>query len=315
MTMPLPVSPTPYVTPSTLIAAPTGISWTSIPPGRDVTPAQRYAEQLNMCQRATAQIDQYCNQVIRATSDTELYHGPGDYRVNVEQSTWNTRIILQRWPVISISQVRVSASSMWPRQWQTLPDGWYEPENPTTGLYGSAIPTASGEGGQAILIGPGYISWALGRRGYAIQVSYQNGWPHCGLTTSASAGDTVITVDDTTGWMTPQAVTGDVGATGTIVDGGQQEIIQVTAASTTMGPGQLTLANPLGFSHEAGLAVTTIPASIQWAAILFCAAQALARGATTTTVHSIEGGAQHGAGSEELISEAELLMHPYRRTI
>src|ERR1700679_1558947 len=112
MTMPLPVSPTPYVTPSTLIAAPTGISWTSIPPGRDVTPAQRYAEQLNMCQRATAQVDQYCNQVIRATTDTELYHGPGDYRVNVQQSTWNTRIILQRWPVINISAVKVSASSV-----------------------------------------------------------------------------------------------------------------------------------------------------------------------------------------------------------
>jgi len=313
--MPLPVSPTPYITPSTLISAPTGIAWSTIPPGRDVTPAMHYAEQLNICQRATAQADQYCNQVLRATTDTELYHGPGEFRFNIQQSTWNTRIILQRWPVINISQVKVSASSVWPRQWITLPANWYEPENPTTGLYGSVIPTASGEGGQAILIGPGYIDWSLGRSGYAVQVAYQNGWPHCGLTAAANAGDMTIAVDDTTGWTTAQALTGAVGATGVIYDGGQQEIIQVTASSTTSGPGTLTLASGLQFAHEVGIAVSTLPASVQWATILFGAAMALARGATSTTVHDITGGAQHAGGAIELVSQGELLLHPYRRTI
>jgi hypothetical protein len=315
MTMPLPVSPTPYVTPAILTAAPTGISWSTIPPGRDTTAAMKYAEQLNICQRATAQADQYCNQILRATTDTELYHGPGEFRTNIQQNTWNTRIILQRWPVIGISQVKVSASSVWPRQWTTLPTGWYEPENPTSGLYGSVIPTSSGEGGQAILIGPGYIDWALGRSGYAIQVTYQNGWPHCGMTAAALAGATTIYVDDTTGWTSTQAETGDVGATGTIYDGGQQEIVQVTGASTTSGPGTLTLAAGLQFAHETGTAVSTLPASVQWATILFGAAMALSRGATSTVIHSIEGGAQHAMGAEDLISQAELLLHPYRRTI
>ena len=55
MTMPAygPVSP--YVTPQMLISAPTGISWNTIPPGANVSPIQRLAEQANICGRATSE--------------------------------------------------------------------------------------------------------------------------------------------------------------------------------------------------------------------------------------------------------------------
>ena len=50
--------------------------------------------------------------------------------------------------------------------------------------------------------------------------------------------------------------------------------------------------------------------------ILFSAAEALTRGATSTTVHAIPGGgASAGKGPEDLIGEGELLLHPLRRTI
>ena len=39
-------------------------------------------EMWNMCGRATARVDGYVNQVLRATVDTELLYGP-DYRVTV----------------------------------------------------------------------------------------------------------------------------------------------------------------------------------------------------------------------------------------
>jgi hypothetical protein len=315
VTTPLPVGPlTPYVTPATLVSAPTGIAWSTIPPGKDVTPAQHLAEQANICARATAQADEYCNQVLRATSDTEVYHGP-DYRVTVQQ-TGNVRIILQRWPVLAVTKVEVSPAATWPRQWVTLPAGWAEPETPPAGLYGSTAPSAAGSGGQSILIGPGYVDWSQGRQGYTIRVTYVNGWPHAGLVSPASPGATSLQVDDCTGWAVQNTATGVSGATGVVKDGGSQEVIQVAAASAAAGPGTLTLASPLQFPHPAGVVVTALPASVEWAVILMGAAQALARGATTTTVQALKpAAASSGKHAEDLLTEAELLLGPYRRTI
>jgi hypothetical protein len=319
MTIPLPYGPvSPYVTPSMLVAAPTGISWNTIPPGRDVSPAQKLAEQANICARATSQADGYVNQVLRATTDTEIYHGPGDFRVNVQQFTGNTRVILQRWPVLAINSVKVAPNAIFPRQWTTLPTGFYEPENPPSGIFGAVNPTGSGDGGQAIIIAPGYVNWCLGRQGYVIQVQYINGWPHAGLTQSAVAGVTSLPVDDCTGWGLAQAETGLTGITAAILDGGQQEVIQVTSASTTSGPGTLTLASPTLYAHDAnqGIIISTLPRSIQWAVILMCTAQALTRGATSTTIQNVPGSEQSASRrAEDLVSEAEILLHPYRRTV
>ena len=50
MTTPMPLSNAPYISPETLITAPTGIDlgWTSIPPDDDATPAQNAAEMWNI---------------------------------------------------------------------------------------------------------------------------------------------------------------------------------------------------------------------------------------------------------------------------
>ena len=70
------------------------------------------------------------------------------------------------------------------------------------------------------------------------------------------------------------------------------------------------------FGHKAGTMVTTLPQSVIQATILFSAAQALVRGATSTTIHAIPGtGASGGKGAEDLITQGELLLHPLRRTI
>jgi len=169
-------------------------------------------------------------------------------------------------------------------------------------------------GGQAVIVAPGYITWCYGRNGWAIQVSYINGWPHAGIIVKANAGDTTLTVDDTTGWgiTSYYSVTG---ATGTVKDTGQQEVIHVTATSAAAGPGTLTLANPLAYEHAVGTVVTTLPSSVEQACIFFATAEALTRGATSTTIHDIGGHAQSGGSGAELISEGELLLKPYRRTI
>lgn len=80
MTTPLPLGLAPYLSPLTLATAPTGIGWDTITGNEDATPAEIQNEMWNMCARATSRTDEYCNQVLRATTDVELCHGP-DYRV------------------------------------------------------------------------------------------------------------------------------------------------------------------------------------------------------------------------------------------
>jgi hypothetical protein len=226
------------------------------------------------------------------------------------------RVILQRWPVLTITQIQISPN-VFPRQYTTLPNNMYDVEYPVIGLYGTNAPSAAGEGGQSIIISSGYADWSLGRWGFVFRVQYINGWPHTSLTAPATNGATTIFVDDCTGWG-PFAASG-VGATGTIYDSGQQEVISVTGASVVAGPGTLTLASGLQYTHSGGTLLTTLPYSVVWAVILLGTSQALTRGATSTTVHAVPGGPGTAGGGprgpEDLTGEAELLLHPYRRVI
>lgn len=326
MTTPMPLITAPYISPTTLLTAPTGIDWGSIPVGDDVTPAQNEAEWWNMCARATAKVDGYCNQVLRATTDIEVLHGP-DYRVTTGPGAggssptpywgnagFNTRAILARFPILEVTQVQVSPNTF-PRNWQTLPAGWAEPEYPPFGIYNSVAPASDAYGGQAIIIGQGYINQRLGRNGFILMISYINGWPHAEITSQVLAGASAVSISDCTGWGIT-SYQGTVGATGIIKDSGQQETIHATTTSVTSGPGTLNLSAPLVYPHAPGTIITSMPASIEQACILFCTAEALTRGATTTTIHDIGGHSQNTGGDVVgLTTEAELLCHPYRRTI
>lgn len=281
-----------------------------------------------MCARATARADEYCNQVLRATLDYEVCRGP-DFRTTVGpggggqyitpywgRAEFNTRLILERWPVLQVNSVLVCPSNLWPRQWQTVPTGYYEPSQPPIGIYGSVAPSNAVSGGQSILLAPGWVDWTYGRNGYIIQVSYVNGWPHCGITQAATAGSISLVVDDTTGWATTNYFGTATGATGTIKDSGQQEVISATAATSVTGPGTISLASPLQYPHETGTILTTLPSSVEEACIWFAAAEALTRGSTTTTIHDIGGHAQSTGGDiDDLERRAKLCLRPFMRTI
>lgn len=273
--------------------------------------------------RATAMADAYTNQVLRATVDTEQDSGP-DKWVTVQAATGNARVMLQRWPVLAIQSVQVAPTGVFPRQYTTVTPGFYDIERPILGIAGTTSPAPDGQGGQAILIAPGYVDWSYGRNGFTIRTTYINGWPHTSLTAGAAAGSQTITVDDCTGWATSLNIVGGgtevAPVTGTttavIYDSGQQEVIQVTAASANAGAGTLTLQSGLAFAHNPGTMVSTLPASVIWAVILFGASMALTRGATATVVHEISGTGSAGTREpSDLIGEAELLLNPYRRTI
>lgn len=328
MTTPLPLGLAPYISPTILQQAPTGIDWTNITPWDDATVAQNQAEIWNMCARATSKVDNYCNQTLRATLDTELLHGP-DFRVTSGPGAggssptpywgsagFNSRIVLARWPVLEITKVQVCPNNLFPRQWTDVPAGYYEPENPPIGIYGSIAPGGTAQGGQAIIVAPGYINWSLGRNGYAIMITYINGWPHTEVSEFTDKGSMTLPVNDTSGWAITNYYGTYTGATGTIKDAGQQEPVHCSSANTTIGPGILTLDEPLTYPHAAGTLVTTLPAAIEQACILFATAEALVRGATSTTIHDIGGHSQNTGGDVTgLNTEAELLCHPFRRTV
>ena len=81
-------------------------------------------------------------------------------------------------------------------------------------------------------------------------------------------------------------------------------------------PSSSTLSSALNYTHQAGTLVTTIPAAVEQACIYFATAEALTRGATSTTIHAVGGAAQSSdSGARALIEEGELLCHAYRRTI
>jgi hypothetical protein len=309
---------TPYVTPAILIQSPTGISWNTIPSGSQVTAQQKTAEQYNIAQRASSQADSYCNQILRATLNTEYVYGP-DYYATVQQATGNMRVILSRWPVTGINAISVSPNCF-PRSWTSLTSGYWDVETPVLGVYGSSAPTGSGQGGQSVIFSPlAGGGWWLGRNGYVFQIQYTSGWPHCGLTAAVTSGVASLPVDDCTGWALSSESGTTTGATGTIYDpGGQQETFQVISASATAGPGNLTLSAGITYNHDQYTMCSTMPPSIQWAATLFSAAIALTRGATATSIHTIPGGGSGTPafkGPESLVEEGELLLHGYRRVL
>lgn len=213
--------------------------------------------------------------------------------------------------------MQIAPNNVFPRRWTSIPAGQWDIEVPAIGLYGSSAPSAAADGGQAIILPPGWINWANGRNGWLVRVQYINGWPHTSLTSDATAGAAVLQVDDCTGW----AITnewGQTGAAGLMYDSGFQETGQVLAASVAAGPGTLALSSPLVYDHDAGTMFTTLPQSVIDAMILYSAAEALQRGATSTTIHAIPGGSG-GGGSlgtiTEYIKAGNALIHPFRRTL
>jgi hypothetical protein len=301
----------PYITPEMLINAPTGIAWQTIP-DRLSTPAEQLAEQLNICVRASGMANKAANQTLRATVDVEPFVGPGEFRCQI-QPNGVTRLLTSRSPVLSVVGARISSATTFPRNWQTIPVNQLEPEKPLLGIYNTSAPSAAGSGGAAILLAPGWVTWANGRMGSRIETTYINGWPHGSLIASSIAGASTLHVDDITGWA---------GAAGTIYDGADQEFATCTTVTPDLpgaisGPGVLHLATPLAFPHQPGTLVTCMPSAVQQACIYYATAQALTRGATATAVQSLGGGATGGGAQsvKELIDLGDTLMHSFIRVI
>lgn len=305
---------TPYISPEMLISAATGISWSSIGGARNPTLEQQYAEQLNICRRASSLVAGFLNQPVHATIDTEQLTGPGDFRFQLQNNTGRAWLQLSRSPILQVLGGQWCAAGAFPPTWTSIAANQFRIQYPIIGVYGTTSPGGSGDGGSVVLMAPGIVTWMFGRNAYDVQVTYINGWPHTSLTATAAAGATTIQVDDCTGWAPPAGTTS--GATAIVYDGGQQEVVTCTAASAASGPGTLTLHAPLSYAHGYGTMVSTIPGSIQQATILYAVSQALVRGATATTVQAVPGSSVGpGASPKQFREAAEEILKTYKRTV
>lgn len=301
---------TPYITPTILKNAPTGISWETIP-DFDSDPDAQLAEQTNICWRATHWIDAYCNQPLRATVDVEEFLGP-NWRFTTANNGL-TRVLTSRWPVTEVLGAQYTSSLTAGPTWTQIPVNALYVENALTISSGISIESAAGP--SAIMITPGYVSWWGGRQAFRLQLTYTNGWAHAGIVQPAAIGDTTVTVDDCTGM-----VNGSVGRGMWIYDGAETEYVQIASTSVSSGPGVATLTSPLMYSHngnsQSQIIISSLPEDVQQAAILHATYQALARGSTATTVQNMPGSVvNQGASISVVMGDVKDILKPYRRVI
>jgi hypothetical protein len=327
---------TPYITPQLLLSAPTGIAWRSIPGGANNTPspAQNYAELMNICWRATSMVESYCGQQCRAIVHTEQMLAP-DYWCTLPQgSNFPARVYTRRWPVLKVIGGQVSTSTSFPPVWTQVPatsfDIDYFVHGETTTV--SQAPDV-GLSANPILIAPGVVNWTNGRRGQRINVSYEAGWPMCGITQTANAGATSISVDDVTGFDVPGDPTFLFAQ---IYDDDQSELVQISSATATTpvttsagftvnaGPGTLTLktGTSLQFTHNRmnqnspnnPTLITTMPEAVIWASVMFACSVAVTRGATASSIQALPGTVGRGGATvgNWYVQRAQELLGPYR---
>lgn len=101
------------------------------------------------------------------------------------------------------------------------------------------------------------------------------------LTIGYPPGVTALELDDVTAW--------GLGIRGTIHDGTFSESVSAIAASTTAGPGTITLAAPTVNPHLPAVTISAMPATIRWATMLGVKIQALERGAVAVTAQGTPG--------------------------
>lgn len=292
-----------------MVNAPTDISFETIP-DPEATDAEKLAEQTNICLRASATADAYCNQTLRATINTEDVEGP-NFRMTIKPNGV-ARVMPSEWPVLGITKIQYSYAASFPRSFTTLPTNQYDISQRLSGASGIGPAMGQGVGPSEIEIAPGYVSWDAGRDGYLVRLTYTSGWPHAGITTNASAHATSIVVDDCTGFAV-----GGLATVATIYDGSATETVSVTAASTTYGPGTLTLSTGLTSAHAAGVPCSCLPGNVQWAVMLFACSEAVTRGSDAISVQAMPGSVESSGNkaAEEFSTDAEILLQPFRRIL
>lgn len=300
-----------YITVAQLYNAPLGIDLKSVvspqaaKPGSQVLGQQLYEELAQIVLRACAMIDNYCQQVLRATTDVEEKWTGASSHAGIDQNGY-LWVKPNYWPVRSVSVFQYGYPAIGGTSW--------------------TVPTLSDILIQSNLLI--YPSW-LDRRNtppVRVQYTYTNGWPTTLLTASMLAAATAMPVSDATGILASAVLT--------IHDAGNTEDVTVAsswvattgAASVTLAVGTtfahtITARPTTGVSQPYDILVSALPAEVQQAALLICKELVESRGATSLVMGRIggigRGGEPKGASAEteKMPVEAQYLLETYRRVV
>ncbi|NBU93460.1 MAG: hypothetical protein EBS18_02710 [Actinobacteria bacterium] len=281
---------TPYLTIAEYKNAPTAIDYDNLVVGGNANAQD--AELTNAITRASSWVDQYCNQVIGATIDTEQQRkrisSDGTIRFNPKYA-----------PIVGLTSFSYGSD---PTTLITAADcsiAWLE-ENTIIFPYANLATSYSSQG--PLQFGfPGTAGTEV-----FIRYTYVSGYFNSTIVTATSSA-TSITVVDGTG-----ITTGDMLK---IYDGYNSE--NVTVASTyTFGSNTIPITSPLLYSHASGTAISDMPAAIKEATILATTAFLKIRGDNSLTLAVTTRGSEAVQGGQKIgtdLALAEQLLKPFRR--
>jgi hypothetical protein len=280
----------PYLTLQEFKNAPTALDYSNLVVGG--SQAAQDAELTNAITRASSYIDQYCNQVIGATIDTE------QQRVRV-RADGTLRVHPKYFPVVSLSSFQYGWNQNTLNPVSDPSTAWIE-EQEIIVPYAQLALNQSSQGP----LGFGFA--ASDRAETYVRYSYVNGYANGTFASNANAGATTISVANPLGIIPGEMLN--------IYDGVSSELV-VVADTYTFGSSTVPLAAPLAYAHVAGVSISNLPAAIKEAAILITSGYLKIRGdasltmGVTSSVTNMIGGSK-AAGD---FAHAEQLLKPFRR--
>lgn len=283
----------PYLTLQEFKNAPTALDYGNLVVGGNQ--AAQDAELTNAITRASSYIDNYCNQIIGATIDTEQQR----IRTNTDGTL---RFHPKNFPVIALTDLQYG---FYPNQLTAVSDpsqAWME-EQEVIFPYANMAYTQSSQGP----LGFGFST--NGRAETFIKYTYINGYANSVLAANTSIGATSLTVAEGAGII--------AGGMLNLYDGASSE--RVTVASTyTFGSTTVPLTSGLVYAHTAGVSVSNLPAAIKEATILMTTAYLKIRGDASMTMQITNTATQQspGTGSGRIgteVGHVQELLKPFQR--
>lgn len=281
----------PYLTLNEFKNAPTAIDIDNLV-FNSTDPDAQDAELSNVIARASSYIDTFCNQILGASSDTE------QQRTRIKRDG-SIRFHPNNSPIVALTNLWYGSDLTQLTQMTDPSICWLESQQvivPSSGL--STNYTSQG----SLSLG----SFTGNTTECYLKYTYVNGYANDTIV-SATAGQTTLTVANGIGFH--------AGLMLKIYDGLNSE--NVTVGSTyTFGSNTVPLANPLNYSHSAGVSISALPPAIKEAAILITTAMLKVRGDNSMVMNVTTSPAHSTPGSQAIASDigmAQELLKPFRR--
>lgn len=291
----------PYVTLNEFKFSPTGVDYLSLVPA-NTTQAQKDTAMQQAIIRASAQADEYCQQVLAATIDWEQ----GSARVTLDDYGYSVvNVELRRFPVVAVGSILTGTDP------SNLSAPTFSGTNPALVKNMLRIPVSLG-----YVTGTNvpYASTVTLGKHLAYGVQYVNGYANTTLTGTVAQGALSLPVANPLGIAPGQVLT--------LAAQGSTEYVTVDASWTPVvstAPTTIPLAAATANAYAAGDSVSALPASVKEAVILLATLNVRTRGqysivmsSTRSQPDQIEKDA--GPGSADMLADAMDLLEAHRRT-